>query len=152
MTPDLDEYDLAYEQRQQRRAEAVTQSEIAAKTAEQEITRPRRRTSWATAAEIRVALGMVADLTEQIRSRPEPPPWAPEICGGDGRAKLDETKVRQIREMATTHTRAEIARLTGMSWGAISKVCTGQSWRSAITRIVRGQSWRQRDQIIPETA
>ena len=62
MTHDLqDEYDLAYAQRQHRRAAAAAaaQAEIADQTAEQEIARSRRRTSWKRAAEIRVAAGLV---------------------------------------------------------------------------------------------
>jgi hypothetical protein len=70
MTDNDQIFDLAYEHRQQRKAEAAAQAEIDDRAVEQEVTRSRGRTSWAAAAEIRVALGLVLPAIEDVRYRP----------------------------------------------------------------------------------
>ncbi len=50
-------YDLEYERRHQLKAAAARQAQADARHAEQELTRPRRRTTWAEAIRARVAAG-----------------------------------------------------------------------------------------------
>ena len=49
----------------------------------------------------------------------------------NGRAKLNADQVAEIRSLATTVSRAELARMYGVGWTTINHVVSGNTWQVA---------------------